>query len=179
MSDTQDHQAPQAACSTISNTVVQIMNDYTGRGQSTARTTIRDNIVTVTVPDAMLKAERSLVANGKTDVVLQTRRYFQQTMRDELSAAVERLTQREVIAFTAHNHLAPDYSVEIFLLAPEGSGGAPEQEGGHVPDQFVRHRANAAKQSAFGRSTLERDRLLLSQRRRSVVILSLRRSPRC
>ena len=31
------------------------------------------------------RAERSLVASGKTDLVLHTRRYFQQTMRDDLS----------------------------------------------------------------------------------------------
>jgi uncharacterized protein YbcI len=147
MSETENHRTPHTACEAISAAVVRIMGDYTGRGQRTARTTIRDNVVTVTVPDAMLRAERSLVASGKADLVLHTRRYFQQTMRDELSAAVEGLTRREVIAFTAHNHLAPDYSVEIFVLSAEGLGGASEQDGGNVPDQFVRHRANAAERS--------------------------------
>jgi uncharacterized protein YbcI len=47
------------------------------------------------------------------------RRSFQQTMRQELSAAVERLTERKVIAFMSDSHLDPDYSMEVFILAPE------------------------------------------------------------
>ena len=47
------------------------------------------------------------------------RRSFQQTMREELSDAVERLTGRKVIAFMSDSHLEPDYSVEMFVLAPE------------------------------------------------------------
>jgi uncharacterized protein YbcI len=137
MSDIQDE---PAACAAISTAVARIMHDYTGRGQTEARTTIQDDVVTVTVPDAMLKAERSLVASGKTDLVLLTRRYFQQTMRDDLSAAVETLTQREVIAFTIHSHLAPDFSVAIFTLAAEASGGPSGGDGGRTPDQFVRRK---------------------------------------
>ena len=47
------------------------------------------------------------------------RRSFQQTMREDLSAAVSMLTEREVIAFMSDSHLEPDYSVELFVLAPE------------------------------------------------------------
>ena len=52
-------------------------------------------------------------------LVVEMRRSFQQTMRDELSAAVERITGRKVIAFMSDSHLEPDYSAEIFVLAPE------------------------------------------------------------
>ena len=149
MSDVQDE---PAACAAISTAVARIMHDYTGRGQTEARTTIQDDVVTVTVPDAMLKAERSLVASGKTDLVLHTRRYFQQTMRDDLSAAVETLTQREVIAITLHSHLAPDFSVAIFVLAAEASGGAPEGDGGRAPDQFVRRRPPGLAAAIMARS---------------------------
>ena len=48
------------------------------------------------------------------------RRSFQQTMRADMSAAVSKLTGREVIAFMSDSHLEPDYSVEVFVLAPEG-----------------------------------------------------------
>ena len=47
------------------------------------------------------------------------RRSFQQTMRVEMSNAVTDLTGREVIAFMSDSHLEPDYSVEVFVLAPE------------------------------------------------------------
>jgi len=51
------------------------------------------------------------------------RRTFQQTMREDLAAAVEMLTERKVIAFMSDSHLDPDYSVELFVLAPEASAG--------------------------------------------------------
>ena len=47
------------------------------------------------------------------------RRSFQQTMREDMSNAVAGLTGRDVIAFMSDSHLEPDYSVEIFVLAPE------------------------------------------------------------
>ena len=46
------------------------------------------------------------------------RRAFQNTMRDDLIAAVERLTGRIVEAFLSDNLHEPDVAVEIFLLKP-------------------------------------------------------------
>jgi uncharacterized protein YbcI len=51
------------------------------------------------------------------------RRSFQQTMRKDMSEAVTRLTGREVIAFMSDSHLEPDYSAEVFVLAPESLKG--------------------------------------------------------
>ncbi len=39
-------------------------------------------------------------------------------MRDDLVAAVERLTSRTVEAFLSDNLHEPDVAVEVFLLAP-------------------------------------------------------------
>ena len=45
-------------------------------------------------------------------------------MRPHLVAEVEKLMERKVIAFLSDNHLAPDFAVESFILAPdEGNGG--------------------------------------------------------
>jgi uncharacterized protein YbcI len=110
----------------ISTAVVRIMREYTGRGPTRARTSIRDNVVVVVLSDTMLKAERSLVDDGKPDVVLTMRKEFQNTMRDELSAAVEMLTERRVIAFMSANHIDPDYAVEVFVLAPGAAGDDPD-----------------------------------------------------
>ena len=46
------------------------------------------------------------------------RRAFQDTMREDLIAAVERLTMRKVEAFLSDNLHEPDVAVEIFLLVP-------------------------------------------------------------
>jgi uncharacterized protein YbcI len=105
----------------LSNAVVRIVHEYTGRGPSLARTSIRDNVVVVVLQETLLKAEHSLIDDGKGSLVVEMRRSFQQTMREDLSAAVEALTERKVIAFMSDSQLEPDYSVEVFVLEPEQS----------------------------------------------------------
>ena len=108
-----------ALYSAISNAIVGIVHEYTGRGPTRARTSIRDDVVVVVLQETLLKAERSLIEDGKTELVVTMRRSFQQTMREDMSKAVSELTGREVIAFMSDSHLEPDYSVELFVLAPE------------------------------------------------------------
>jgi uncharacterized protein YbcI len=105
----------------ISNAVVQIVREYTGRGPTKARTMVRDNLVVVLMQETLLKAEHSLINDNKEQLVVDMRRSFQQTMREELSGAVERITGRKVIAFMSDSHLEPDYSVEVFVLEPDGA----------------------------------------------------------
>jgi uncharacterized protein YbcI len=113
--------------SAISNRVVRVMSDYTGRGPTMARTYLHDDLISVLVRDTLTKGERSLVADGKAGVVLGMRREFQNAMRRELVAGVEELTGREVIAFFSANHVEPDTALESFLLAPrDGSDGEVE-----------------------------------------------------
>jgi uncharacterized protein YbcI len=107
----------------ISRAVVRIVHEYTGRGPTKARTSIRDDVVVVMLQETLLKAEQTLIRDGKDRAVVEMRRTFQQTMREDLAAAVETLTERKVIAFMSDSHLDPDYSVELFVLAPEASAG--------------------------------------------------------
>jgi len=112
--------------SAISNRIVRVMSEYTGRGPTRARTYLLDDLVSVVVRDTLTKAERNLVADGKADLVLRIRSEFQQTMRADLVTAVEQLTGRAVIAFFSANHIDPDTALESFLLAPlSGSDGSP------------------------------------------------------
>jgi uncharacterized protein YbcI len=104
----------------ISNLVVRLLSEYTGRGGTRARTHFNDNLVTVVVQDLMTKGERSLIRDGRGDLVLETRRAYQDTMGDELSAGVEDITGRKVVAFLSANHLEPDVAIESFMLAPGG-----------------------------------------------------------
>jgi uncharacterized protein YbcI len=124
MSASQQRSSGGQQLTAISNAVVQIVREYTGRGPTRARTSIRDDVVVVVMQETLLKAEHSLINDSKAALVVEMRRSFQQTMREELSAAVERLTGRKVIAFMSDSHLDPDYSVELFVLAPEQSDGA-------------------------------------------------------
>ena len=102
----------------ISNAVVGLLREFTGRGPTQARTTIGSDTVVVTLRDSLTKAERTLAGRGQALEVLAMRRAFQDTMREDLIAAVERLTHRTVEAFLSDNLHEPDVAVEIFLLVP-------------------------------------------------------------
>jgi len=102
----------------ISNMVVRLVSDYTGRGPTKARTHITKDLISVVLSDTLTKGERSLIRDGETARVLDMRKAFQRTMRNDLVAEVEAITGREVIAFLSDNHVDPDFAVESFILAP-------------------------------------------------------------
>jgi uncharacterized protein YbcI len=103
----------------ISNAVVRLMSEYTGRGPTRARTYLQDDLITVVLQDTMTKGERSLVRDGRSDLVLTTRKAYQCTMGSDLVAAVEDITNRTVVAFLSDNHIDPDIAIESFVLAPQ------------------------------------------------------------
>jgi uncharacterized protein YbcI len=107
----------------ISNLVVRLLSDYTGRGPTQARTHFNDNLITVVVQDLLTKGERSLIRDGKLGLVLDTRKAYQETMRTDLTKGVQEITGRRVVAFLSANHLDPDIAIESFMLAPTDGAG--------------------------------------------------------
>jgi uncharacterized protein YbcI len=112
----------------ISNEVVRILHEYTGRGPTKARTVIGRDVVTVVLQDTLTKAERSLVDAGKGDLVLRMRHEFQRAMREDLTAAVDMNMERRVVAFMSANHIDPDMGVEVFVLEPHPDGYSADGE---------------------------------------------------
>lgn len=115
---------PGSLSAAISNAFVRLLAEYTGRGPTKARTYINDDLIVVVLQDTLTKGERSLVADGRTDLVLSTRKAYQQTMGKELIGTVEQLTGRTVRAFLSDNHADPDIAVECFVLTPQDGSGA-------------------------------------------------------
>ena len=115
--------------SAISNGVVRLLSEYTGRGPTQARTYVDENLITTVLQDTLTKGERSLVRNGQTDLVLANRKAYQNAMGPDLVALVEEISARKVVAFLSDNHIDPDYAVESFVLAPRAGGTAGEQNG--------------------------------------------------
>ena len=117
----------------IASMVVQVLRQYTGRGPTKSRTYVNEDLIVVVLQGTFTPAERSLVADGKEDAVLQMRHTYQGTMRSELITVVERLTGRKVAAFMSDNHVNPDVAVETFVLelldgdpiVSEDDGGGP------------------------------------------------------
>src|SRR5436305_3183238 len=113
----------------ISNSMVSLLRRYTGRGPTRARTTIDQDIIVCVMGATLTKGEQSLVQDGKADVVLHSRRAFQDTIRADAIAAVQEVSGKRVVAFMSNNHIDPDLAVEVFVLEPAASGALDEARG--------------------------------------------------
>lgn len=107
----------------ISNGVVRLTSEYTGRGPTKARTYINQDLVSVVLEDVLTKGERSLVKDGQEALVLAARHAYQLTMKTDLVELVEQMTGRKVRAFMSDNHTEPDVAIECFVLEPLSEDG--------------------------------------------------------
>ena len=112
----------------LSNAIVGLLREYTGRGPMKARTSIRDNVVVIMLEQTLTKGEQVLVKKGRAEQVLALRHQYQEAMREESSAKVAELTGRNVIAFMSANHVDPDLASEIYVLdgSPDYHTDPPE-----------------------------------------------------
>jgi uncharacterized protein YbcI len=117
-----EHSSGGSLYLTISNMIVGLLREYTGRGPTKARTSIRDNLVVVLLEQTLTKGEKVLVEKGRVENVLALRREYQEAMREEASAKVEEITGRSVLAMMSCNYVDPDLAVELFVL-----DGVPER----------------------------------------------------
>lgn len=85
-----EHQEPRGSLAmAISNMMVKLVHEYTGRGPQRARTTINQDVIVVVLGDVLTKAERKLAENGGADQAVATRRAVQMIMREEAVAEIE------------------------------------------------------------------------------------------
>ena len=100
----------------ISRLVVRLFAEYTGRGPTKARTMISDNVIVCVTHDTLTKGERRLGEEGEAEMVISVRRKFQRTMREDLVAGIELLTERKVLSFMSDHDAEHDYAAEVFVL---------------------------------------------------------------
>src|SRR5881392_3031253 len=112
----QEHASGGTLQAAISNAIVRLLREYTGRGPTKSRTTIRDNVVLVLLEQTLTKGEESLVSKGRAAKVIEIRHEFQEAMREESMAQIGELTGRKVTAMLSANHVDPDVGAEIFVL---------------------------------------------------------------
>jgi uncharacterized protein YbcI len=113
----------------ISDEIVRLLAAETGHGATRAWTTLGDDLIVCVLQGVLSKGEQNLVRNGTREVVLSTRRAYQEMMERDAVAAVEQISGRTVRAFTSATHLDEDIAVEIFVLEPlaDGSRGTPRR----------------------------------------------------
>jgi uncharacterized protein YbcI len=107
----------------ISNSVSRLHKEFVGRGPTNSRTTIDDNLVVCLLEGGYTRAEQTLTANDKADLLAAGRLGLQDAMRKAMIAAVEQTMGRRVESFMSANDLEQNLQVEVFVLAPEPDEG--------------------------------------------------------
>jgi uncharacterized protein YbcI len=108
----------------ISEALVRLMADTTGRGPTKARTTIDRDLIVVMLQNTLTAGERYLAGSDRAEQVLAVRRAYQEAMSADCITAIEDLAGRTVIAFMSANHIDPDLAAEIFVLKPQAPPAA-------------------------------------------------------
>ncbi|MBA2507076.1 MAG: DUF2294 family protein [Thermoleophilaceae bacterium] len=100
----------------ISAAMVELYAQFYGHERTTATTYINDNVVVCVLEGILTEGESSQVADGDGSDVIDGRVAFQAENQDEFTAAVERLTHRNVTAFMSANQTEPGVACELFFL---------------------------------------------------------------
>jgi uncharacterized protein YbcI len=102
----------------LANEIGKVSAEYTGRGATRSRAFVDQDVIVCLLEDSATKAELSLIAAGRDDLVRLQRHTLQLTMESQLVKAVERLTGRSVRKFLSGTSRLGEDSVEVFLLEP-------------------------------------------------------------
>jgi uncharacterized protein YbcI len=101
----------------ISNSIVRILRERYGRGPMKAKTYALDDIVVVVMrAGGFTAAEQTMIDSGEPERVIGMREDFQRVMAQDYKNAIERLTNRKVLAFLSNAHVEPELTVEIFFV---------------------------------------------------------------
>jgi uncharacterized protein YbcI len=100
----------------ISNAIVRIFSECYGRGPTKAKTYCFDDYVFCVLEDILTTVERTLVENGKHDLVREVRLTFQEAVADRFTSAVEEVMGRPVVAYHSQVVFDPAMGFEIFVL---------------------------------------------------------------
>ena len=100
----------------ISRGAVQIAKEHIGRGPNKVRVTIAEDAVLIRYEESLSPAERKLVADGDPDFVRLMRRRFQDAVRPDMVALVERALGRTARTFLSDHDVVHDVGIELILL---------------------------------------------------------------
>ncbi len=107
----------------LSNEIVRAQKHFFGKGPTSAKSYMLDDLLLVVMRGSLTTAERSMLEFGQQDEVRQFRQVFQNGMTERLTGIVEDLTGRKVLGYQSQVVFEPDIVVELFVFdavaAPE------------------------------------------------------------
>jgi uncharacterized protein YbcI len=123
--DPPDSPARGALVSQLSREIVQLHARLYGRGPTKARSYLHGDYAVCVLEEIFTTAEHTLIAAGSGDHVRDTRRKFQDAVKDEFVGVVERTTGRTVRVFLSQVDVDANLALEFFIFAAPGGTGEP------------------------------------------------------
>jgi uncharacterized protein YbcI len=100
----------------VSNAIVSIFSECYGRGPTKVKSYAFDNYVVTVLEDILTTVERTLVNNGKENLVREVRLTFQEEVADRFTSAVEEIVGRRVVTYHSQVVFHPPMAFEVFVL---------------------------------------------------------------
>jgi len=99
---------------------VQLHARLYGRGPTKARSYLHGDYAVCILEEVFTTAERTLIVAGSGDHVSDTRKKFQEAVKEEFIEVVERITERTVRVFLSQVDVDANLALEFFLFAEPG-----------------------------------------------------------
>ncbi len=122
--DSQESPAARGALvSQLSREIVQLHARLYGRGPTKARSYLQNDYAVCILEEIFTTAERTLIGAGSSGHVSETRKKFQEAVKDEFIDVVERITSRPVKVFLSQVDVDANLALEFFIFAEPEDGG--------------------------------------------------------
>jgi uncharacterized protein YbcI len=104
----------------LCNGVVQLLREFAGKGPSRCKAYWVDrDLLVILLSGGFTAAEQTLFDAGRGGSVRDAQHALQDALEVRMTALVEDLTDRTVLAFMSASHQSPDFRVELFVLKPD------------------------------------------------------------
>ncbi len=104
----------------VSEGMVALQKEFGGKGPERCKAYwAGPDMLVVVMGGGYTVAEETLYQSGRGNAVRDSRREFQDAMRERMSTMIRGLTGRQVAAFMSASHQDPDLVAELFVLEPE------------------------------------------------------------
>lgn len=121
--DLPDSPGRGALVSQLSREIVQLHARLYGRGPTKARSYLQGDYAVCILEEVFTTAERTLIVAGSGDHVSDTRKKFQDAVKEEFVGVVERITGRRVRVFLSQVDIEANLALEFFIFAEADGGG--------------------------------------------------------
>lgn len=114
--DLPDSPTRGALVSQLSREIVQLHARLYGRGPTKARSYLQSDYAVCILEEIFTTAERTLIDTGSGDHVRDTRKKFQDAVKEEFIDVVERITGRAVRVFLSQVDVEANLALEFFIF---------------------------------------------------------------